>query len=391
MALDDPFHRPAELFRRPRHHREFGIDHAAGAEIAADVLHQHADFFRRHVEHGGEIVLQPHRAAIAGIDGVAAALGVVGGERRARLHRHAGDALHPGLEPGDVGGAGKGGVGRRRVAKLAIEADVRLCAVVHPRRILARGRNGFDHGRQDVVIDHDTLGAVFRRVHGFGDDHRHRFADETRLVGRQRIMRRFERRLVAFEVQLGLLLMRRPRLVRDRFEAVRGKVHAGQHREHARRGLGVIGRDRADARMRMRRAHHHRIDLARQVLVGGIAAVAAHQAQILAPPYRLADAGAFCCQVFCRHVHHVLLTALLSCSVSPQLRRSKAVAIVRPTIVDRGAGRDDAVGADRAGLAEHAALHAVDVAHIRDPRRLIKVAKVVRQVWISSRRRMLHL
>src|SRR5580704_9638500 len=75
-------------------------------------------------------------------------------------------------------------------------------------------------------------------------------------------------------------------------------------------------------------------------------------------------------------------SALLSCPVSPQLRRSKAVAIVRPPIVDRGAGRDDAVRADRAGLAEYAALHAVDVAHIRDPRCLIKVAKVVRQVWI---------
>ena len=126
VALDDPFHRPAELLRRPGHQRELGVDHAAGAEIAADVLHQHADFFRRHVEHGGEIVLQPHRAAVAGIDGVAAGLRIECRERRARLHRHAGDALHPGLEPGHVGGAGKGGVGRRRVAKLAIEADIRL-------------------------------------------------------------------------------------------------------------------------------------------------------------------------------------------------------------------------------------------------------------------------
>src|SRR5580704_4528705 len=75
-------------------------------------------------------------------------------------------------------------------------------------------------------------------------------------------------------------------------------------------------------------------------------------------------------------------STLLSCPVSPQLRRSKAVAIVRPRIVDRRAGRDDAVRADRAGFAEYAALHTVDIAHIRDPRCLIKVAKVVRQVWI---------
>ena len=294
MALDDPFHGPAELLCRPCDQRELGVDHATGTEIAADVLHQHADFFRRHVEHGGEIVLQPHRAAIAGIDRVAAALGIVGGERGARLHRHAGDALHPGFEPGDVGGAGKGGVGRRRVAKLAVEADIRQCAVVHPRRILARGGNGSDDRRQNVVIDRNTLGAVLRRVHGFGNHHRHRFADETRLVGRQRIMRRFERRLVAFEVQLGLLHMRRPRLVRDRFEAVGREVHAGQHREHTGCGLGIIGRDAANARMCVRRAHHDRIDLTRKIFVGGIAPTAAHQTQILAPPYRLADAGAVC-------------------------------------------------------------------------------------------------
>jgi hypothetical protein len=72
---------------------------------------------------------------------------------------------------------------------------------------------------------------------------------------------------------------------------------------------------------------------------------------------------------------------IINCRVA-SIAASKAVAIVRPPIVDRGAGRDDTVGADRAGLAEYAALHAVDVADIRDPRRLIKVAKIVRQVRI---------
>ena len=37
VALADPFHRPAELVRRPGDQREFRIDHAARAEIAADV------------------------------------------------------------------------------------------------------------------------------------------------------------------------------------------------------------------------------------------------------------------------------------------------------------------------------------------------------------------
>src|SRR6516165_3213011 len=39
VALDDPFHRPAELARRPGDGCKFRIDHTAGAEIAADIGH----------------------------------------------------------------------------------------------------------------------------------------------------------------------------------------------------------------------------------------------------------------------------------------------------------------------------------------------------------------
>ncbi len=107
VALDDPFHRAPELFRRPRHQRELGIDHAAGAEIAADIAHEHADFVRRHAEDGGEVFLEPHRAAIAGIDRIAAGLGIERRQRGARLHRHAGHALHPGFEPRHMRGTGE--------------------------------------------------------------------------------------------------------------------------------------------------------------------------------------------------------------------------------------------------------------------------------------------
>jgi hypothetical protein len=43
--------------------------------------------------------------------------------------------------------------------------------------------------------------------------------------------------------------------------------------------------------MGVRRAQHDGMDLARQVLVGGVTAGAAHQPQILAAAHRLADAG----------------------------------------------------------------------------------------------------
>jgi hypothetical protein len=44
--------------------------------------------------------------------------------------------------------------------------------------------------------------------------------------------------------------------------------------------------------MRMRRAQHHRIGLIRKIFVGGIAAGAADQPQILAAAQRLTDPGA---------------------------------------------------------------------------------------------------
>ena len=60
----------------------------------------------------------------------------------------------------------------------------------------------------------------------------------------------------------------------------------------------------------------------------------------------------------------------------------ETVAIVRLRVVDRGAGGNDAVRADRAGLAEDAALHAGDVADCGDARRLVEVAKVVREIAV---------
>src|SRR5262249_2985823 len=63
-------------------------------------------------------------------------------------------------------------------------------------------------------------------------------------------------------------------------------------------------------------------------------------------------------------------------SISPR----QAVAIVRPGIVHGGAGGDNAVRADRTSLAEHAALHAVDVANLGDARCLVELAEIVRQV-----------
>ena len=113
-----------------------------------------------------------------------------------------------------------------------------------------------------------------------GDDAGDGVADEAHLVGRQRRARRLPHRRAV------------PILERhDAFErAVFGEVGAGidaKHARHRARGRGV---DALDHAMRDAAAHHHRIGLAGELDVVGVAALAAHQRGVLGAGHRLADA-----------------------------------------------------------------------------------------------------
>ena len=77
----------------------------------------------------------------------------------------------------------------------------------------------------------------------------------------------------------------------DRPEAVGDEVTSGQHREHAGRRASLGGPDRAKAGMGMRRAQHDGVDLAVQVEIIAVGAFTGDQAEILAAPHRLSDAG----------------------------------------------------------------------------------------------------
>jgi hypothetical protein len=76
-------------------------------------------------------------------------------------------------------------------------------------------------------------------------------------------------------------------------EAVGGRVAAGQHREHAGQGERGGGIDRADARVRVRRAHEGGVDLAGQGDVVAEAPAAGDQARILLARERLAEAPGY--------------------------------------------------------------------------------------------------
>ena len=72
-------------------------------------------------------------------------------------------------------------------------------------------------------------------------------------------------------------------------ELVGGAIGAGEHAEHAGHRLRPRGIDRDNARMRIRRAHHHRIGLAVETEIVGEAALAGDQPLILLARHRLAD------------------------------------------------------------------------------------------------------
>ena len=66
-------------------------------------------------------------------------------------------------------------------------------------------------------------------------------------------------------------------------------IGAGQHAEHAGRGLRLRGIDAPDARMRVRRMTSDAVALVRQVDVVDIATAAGEEALVLDPAHRLTD------------------------------------------------------------------------------------------------------
>jgi hypothetical protein len=142
--------------------------------------------------------------------------------------------------------------------------------------------------RQDLVIDRDQLGGVLRGGRGRRDDCGDDLADMADLGADDGgLLRAHDRRAVkVLDADVGRVGVGD---VGQRVEPVGDDVGMGQHREDSGQGAGGGGVDRADQRVRVRRAHHHGTGLARQVDVVAVAAVAGQQAQILPPPYRPPD------------------------------------------------------------------------------------------------------
>ena len=181
-ALAGPFHRAAKLLCRPNHQRELRIEGVARAVVAADVAAFDPDVGHRHAEDGGELMLLADHAAGPGVQRMLVGRRIVDADRGARVERHAGDALHPGVELRHMGRARECRFGRLDVADIGIDTDIG--SVIVKLDVRLRRARCFRHCLKRFVIHPDLLGGIL----GGGDALRHHhddlLADVADPVGR---------------------------------------------------------------------------------------------------------------------------------------------------------------------------------------------------------------
>ena len=281
-AVAGPFHRAADLLRRPQAHDLFGIDEDLRAEAAADIRRDDAQLvLRRHADEGRDDEPRDVRILRGVPEREVLRAGVVFADRDARLHRVGHQAVVDDVELGDVLGRLDRRVGRLGVAEMPLVDRVLRRDLVDRRRALRLGRIG--HRRQHLVVDLDLLGGVLGLRQRLGHHHRDRIADIAGLARRDRRMRRHLHRR-------AVLGMDHP--AADQIADLVGrKLGAGQHRDHAGHSSRRGDVDLLDPGVRMRRAHEHRAGLARPADVVGVLALAGDEAEVFLAAHRCADPG----------------------------------------------------------------------------------------------------
>ena len=281
-AIADPFHRPPDAARRPDHGDLLGIEIETRSEGAADIRTDRAHALRRHLETAGHVVAQAMGALASRDQGVA--LTVVAADRRARLHEGAERALAAdGLLHHQVG-ARERGLDRGAIAECIVEREI--ARRLRPQRRRAIGERFLDAGdrRQHAVLDRDRLGAIARSGERLRHHHRHHLADIAHTADRKRKLVEVEN--FAFRRRrkggnLDVVGIRRVGMMRDTDVAVGDIVRSGKDRQDARLAKRRRGVDRDDVGVSVRRAHERRERLPLDRHVVGIAALPAHEPQIL--------------------------------------------------------------------------------------------------------------
>ena len=291
LALGDVLDRTAELARGDAEQDEIRIQAVARAKAAADVPVHDAQLLALDPEHVGEVGAQMHRTAPAcRVERELVAAGVVVGDRRARLHVDAGDAMGPGAEFCDMRSIAEGRIGRGMVAELGVDGDVGSVLVPDAMSgLLDRGNRVYDR-RQRFIVDADGLGSVLGCIKRLGDDHGDDLADEVHALARHDEVlavkpcraRSIDQRDVDAVAADSCRQVRQGRQVAD--------VIRQQDSKHAAHCFCRAGVDRADAGMRMRRPQEHGVrDRPIQHDIVDVAAAPGGEADIFPPQHVVTD------------------------------------------------------------------------------------------------------
>ncbi len=273
----DPFDRALQAARRERDEKILGIEFAAHAEAAADIVLDHQDVGRRQAHLARQIfAVQERRLARAG-DFQRAGSVVPFREKPARLEHDRAVALHLEFLAAPVGRGGKGRVGIAHdgaqpphLVALRRGDDER-----RPRERLV----AVDDGRKMLDVERHGARAVLGRGGALGDHHRDRLAHIAHLVlGDDGLQEMDEAR----DLQM---------LGADGDDRDVADIGSGEDGDDARKRQRRARVDAAYAAARDRAAHDHGMQGARGRDVIDIDAAPGEEAEILAPRNGAADEG----------------------------------------------------------------------------------------------------
>ncbi len=272
--LGGPLHRPAHLARRPGDDRLLGVVEDLGAEPAAHVGRHDAQLVLRDVQHeGAHQQADDVRVLAGGVEREIPARRIEVADRRARLHRVRDQPVVHQVELHDLGRAGERPIDRVFVAEVPVVADVAGHLVMHRRRAGRDGVAQVGDGGKVVEVDDELLGRVLRLLARLGDHDGDGVADMAHLADSEHGMRRLGHRRAVLVVDLPA--------AGHAADVVGLHVGAGEHRDHARPGLGGRGIDAGDPRVRPLGAADEGIELSGPVDVVGVGASPAQEPHIL--------------------------------------------------------------------------------------------------------------
>ena len=271
-ARRGPFHRPSQLARRVAGQRMLGINEQLHAKATADIRRDNAEALLPGLEdHLAQHALQQPAALGVGAQGEALGIGIKHRQRRTGLHRGDDDAVVHHREAGDMRGLLEQRLGRVLLAD--IEHLVARHAVPNLRLTRQVGHREISDGGQHVILDHDGLGRIARRLDGLGDDEGHRIAGMAYRAARQDRM--------AGVLNVAAVAVLDQRQARQLADAIRLEISTGVDGGNARHGLRGGRVDRGDLRRGMRTAEHDALQRARHRHVIGVGAIALQKARIL--------------------------------------------------------------------------------------------------------------